>query len=83
MNIKQTKSGAFQIKDTQIFESRLTDNYGLARQLKFGVASEWVIYWCCAVETLDMLSGWREAMLINIFCQSQISLGVPIYIVSA
>ena len=33
-----------------------------------------VIYRCCAVETPDMLSGWKEARLI--FCQSQSSYGM-------
>ena len=42
--------------------------------MKFGVASEWVIYRCCVVENPDMLSRWREARLI--FNQSQSSHGM-------
>ena len=49
MNIKQTNNGVFQIRDTQISESRMiwdVDKYGLQGNchIKFGVANEWLGY---------------------------------------
>ena len=49
MNIKQINNGVFQILDTQISESRMSqdvDNYGLQGNcyMKFGVSDEWLGY---------------------------------------